>query len=162
LIFHSNKGSINQEKFMKKKFILVIVLLFIIVFSSIFFFIFSEDKYQNNIVIKEEIKGIKIFTPIPNETISSPLKINGIVNGDGWIGFEVQVGIVRLFDNNYNELAIGILTAVGDWMKAKIDFETELEFEIPDISDGYLVFYNENPSGEPERNKTFILPIKFK
>ncbi|MEK7124619.1 MAG: Gmad2 immunoglobulin-like domain-containing protein, partial [Patescibacteria group bacterium] len=112
---------------------------------------------------EQEKTGLVIFLPKPNDLISSPLKIEGYVNGDGWIGFEAQVGIVKLFDANGKELALGLLTAKDqDWMKVKIDFHSQLNFQKPESTNGLLVFYNENPSGEPERSKTFTLPVKFK
>lgn len=110
----------------------------------------------------ENQSGIEIFAPKENEAISSPLKITGRVKGNGWTGFEGQVGIVKLFDNDGKELAMGILTATEDWMKLPVNFETTLWFDYPGDGAGQLVFYNENASGEPERDKTFTLPIKLK
>lgn len=105
--------------------------------------------------------GIEVLTPKANEAIFSPLKITGMVKGYGWTGFEGQVGIVRLFDSTGQELALGILTATEDWMQAEVNFETTLFFDYPGEGTGQLVFYNENASGEPERDKTFTLPVKL-
>ena len=106
--------------------------------------------------------GITVSLPVANQVITSPLKITGTVNGDGWIGFEAQVGTVKLLDDAGNVLGFGILTAQGEWMQQVINFETTLTFKPTTKDSGSLVFYNENPSGEAERNKTFILPVKFK
>src|SRR3989344_4986988 len=103
--------------------------------------------------------GIQIDSPKENETVSSPLKITGLVNGNGWTAFEGQVGIVKLFDSAGKELALGIFTATEDWMKLPVNFETTLFFDYPGDGTGKLVFYNENASGEPERDKTFTLPV---
>lgn len=106
--------------------------------------------------------GITVFSPKSNEVISSPLKITGITNGDGWFGFEGQVGTVRLFNSHDHELALGILTAQGEWMQKTINFETTLTFNPGSETSGKLIFQNENPSGEILMDKTFTLSIKFK
>ncbi len=116
-----------------------------------------QSPVQNN----QRAADIEIFSPQPNEEISSPLKITGIVRGNGWSGFEGQVGTVRLFDERDNELGLAILTAKGEWMQQVIDFETTLWFNYQGNGSGKLVFYNENPSGEPAREKTFTLPVKL-
>ncbi len=120
----------------------------------------NNSQHQNQ---EQEKTGLLVLVPQPNELISSPLKIDGYVNGDGWIGFEAQVGVVKLFDANGKELGLGLLTAKDqDWMKVKIDFQSQVNFENTETNTGMLVFYNENPSGEPSRDKTFSLPVRFK
>ena len=109
--------------------------------------------------VAPEISGIEIFGPKEHDVVSSPLKITGRVNGNGWTGFEGQVGTVRLLDSNGNQLALGILTATTDWMALPTNFETDLYFDYPGDGQGQLVFYNENASGEPQRDKTFTLPV---
>ena len=144
----------------KKIYLISIIVLCL---GSLIFVLFSgflNNQPVNNI-IKEDKKGIIVSLPRENELISSPLKIEGYVNGDGWIGFEGQVGIVKLFDEQNKELGLAILTADGEWMQQKINFKTTLWFDYPGDGKGKLVFYNENPSGEAERNKTFTLPVKL-
>lgn len=111
--------------------------------------------------IKEEVQGINIASPKSNETVSSPLKITGQVNGDGWIAFEGQAGLVKLQDSDGKEVASGILKSTTDWMTLPVDFEANLEFERPETETGWLVFSNENPSGLPEKNKEFRSAVKF-
>ena len=145
---------------MKKLFFIICaVLFFAVVIFSLYTNLFL--KKQDSAPAIQNVMGINIISPKPNEFISSPLKIEGVVNGGGGIGFEAQVGVVRLFDDKNNELALGLLIAKGEWMQVKIDFETELNFIAPESGVGTLVFYNENPSGEPIRDKTFVLPVKF-
>lgn len=144
---------------MKTKFLILIIgAIIIVVLSAVLFF---PKKAQSPINNNEPLAGIQISSPKPNDAVSSPLKITGYVNGDGWIGFEGQVGIVKLFDESGKQLALGILTAQGEWMQKVINFETTLWFDYPGEGTGKLVFYNENPSGEAERDKTFELPVKL-
>lgn len=106
--------------------------------------------------------GLIVQTPQANAVITSPLVVSGYVDGtDYWTGFEGQVGTVRLLDGNGNQLALGILTATTDWMQFPTSFSTTLTFTTPTTSVGTLVFKNENASGEPARDKQFILPINF-
>ena len=111
--------------------------------------------------VVREVSGIQVLSPKPDELISSPLKITGSVNGMGWTGFEGQVGTVRLLDSEGKQLALGILTATTEWMQLPTNFETSIYFDYPGDGAGQLVFYNENASGEPERDKTFTIPVKL-
>jgi hypothetical protein len=114
---------------------------------------------KDNKIKKNE--GIQIISPKANEEVSSPIKIIGYVNGDGWSGFEGQVGIVKLLDAKGDELASGILTATTEWTTLPTNFETTLNFISPSAQSGTLVFHNENASGLPEKDKTFVLPVKI-
>ena len=146
---------------MKKLFLIfsIVLCLSAIIFFSVMSFLSSKQGTQNQPPVQN--KGISVFYPKANETISSPLEIVGVVNGYGWIGFEGQVGTVKLEDEDGKELAFGILKAKGEWMQEVINFETTLSFVSQKEQKGKLIFYNENPSGEEERNKTFVLPVNL-
>jgi hypothetical protein len=106
--------------------------------------------------------GITVSQPAPNSSVSSPLVVKGQVTGDGWSGFEGQVGTVQLVDGNGAELARGPLTATTEWTTLPTSFEVSLSFSKPASGTGKLIFHNENPSGDPARDKTFEVPITFK
>lgn len=143
---------------MKKVFLIIsiIVVIAIIIVS----FILLWPKKQEKLPLDTEI-GIEVFLPKIDEEIFTPLEIKGTVKGNGWIGFEGQVGTVKLLDSEGNKLAEGILKATTDWMQSSIRFETTLDFISLNIDTGTLVFHNENPSGLPQNNREFILPIKI-
>lgn len=140
-----------------KKIIFISIAIIIIVMGGLFFIFFPKENIKAPIINS----GIEVFSPKANELISSPVTITGIVKGDGWTGFEGQVGIVKLQDSSGKELGMGILTATEDWMKLPTHFETTIFFDYPGDGIGQLVFRNENASGEPERDKTFTLPVKL-
>lgn len=145
---------------MKKEItILIILAVIIIILTGVL--IWQPKNQTADYNYSQPLLGLEITSPKPNDMVLSPLTILGSVNGNGWIGFEGQVGTVKLFDETGNELAMGILTAQGEWMQQIIYFETILEFTRTTSDFGSLVFYNENPSGESQRDKTFTLPIKF-
>lgn len=116
-----------------------------------------------------EVPGIMVLTPRPNSEVSSPIKITGYVNGKGWVGFEGQVGNVSLIYQNptveqsETEINLGTvsLTATEDWMQTKVNFEAAINFNTSYSGPATLIFHNENPSGDPIRDKTFILPINI-
>jgi hypothetical protein len=68
--------------------------------------------------------GIKVTSPNAKQEIFSPIKITGIVSGNGWAGFEGQVGTVKLVDVTGNEIVSGILTATTQWTTLPTNFET--------------------------------------
>lgn len=142
---------------MMKKYILWIVVVIAIIVAAGWLF---WPKYSAMAPSPKE--GISVVAPLPNAVVSSPLIISGTVMGGGWIGFEAQVGTVRLLDANGQELGLAILTATTEWTLQPTYFQTTLEFGVPGTDTGTLVFHNENPSGEAERDKTFVVPVKFK
>jgi len=143
-----------------KKIILLPVILAIIILILIGFLIFykTPQSVSQTPPIKE---GIVVNSPIENQEISSPLKITGYVNGQGWSGFEGQVGTVTLLDYKGNELA-AVLKATTDWTQLPTQFEADLEFTAANSGPVTLLFKNENASGLPENSKEFSLQVTAK
>ena len=141
---------------MKKNIFIAIPL--VVILAAVFAYFAFFNKKQEVIAPKQ---GMVVNLPQANQEISSPLKIAGYVNGNGWIGFEGQVGVVKLLDSNGNVISQGILTATSEWTALAINFQTNLEFSVQQDQPGTLIFINENPSGDPAKDKTFVLPIKI-
>ena len=145
---------------MNKKFLLIIVSVAIIIVVGILVWLKFVNNLQN---FSPGSKGIEVALPKSNEEIFSPLEILGYIGGDGWTAFEAQAGTVRLLDENNNVIGSAILTVTDeDWMKEFNNFEATLEFYSSKDQEGKLVFNNENASGDPERDREFILPVKIK
>jgi hypothetical protein len=139
-----------------KKEVWILVLLGAIIVVLLGFLIFVPAKKGS----APAAGGIEIISPKINEEILSPLKIKGVTNG--WNGFEGQVGTVKLFNNNGEQLGqTAILSATTDWTKPPVSFEATLNFVSTGAQDGALIFYNENPSGLPQYEKQFVLPVKI-
>ena len=138
------------------KIIWIVIILAVIIVALIGVLLFMPAK--NNTPVSTA--GIQVNSPTANAEVSSPLKIIGQVRGNGWSGFEGQVGSVRLIDGNGTEIISGPLTATTEWTKLPTDFETTLKFDGAP-GNATLVFHNENPSGLPQNDKTFILPVKI-
>jgi len=139
---------------MKKEFWLIIILAIIILVLTTLLFWPQQSKR----------KDIQINLPKENAEISSPMEIAGSINGNGWIAFEAQAGTVKLIDKDNNVLGSAILQVTDEnWMKQFNNFKAELIFSNPkNLKNAELVFKNENPSGDPSRDKTFTIPVKLK
>jgi hypothetical protein len=122
---------------------------------------------RNNQV--QKIEGIHITSPKINEEVSFPIKITGYVDGNGWSGFEGQVGTVQLKQGDVI-MAQTFIPATTEWTSLPTYFEATISEASVDCRAGTdctilgpmdLVFHNENASGLPDRNKEFILPVKI-
>ena len=151
---------------MKKETIFLMGLaVIIVVLVGILFWPKQHSSQVKPVIVEEKVKpisGIVIDTPKENEAISSPLKITGSVSGNGWSGFESQVGTVILVDDSGKEISkLGFLMA-KDWTQNPAYFEASLDFTAPLSGSGSLLFMNENPSGDADKDKTYTLPVQFK
>lgn len=102
----------------------------------------------------------QITTPALNTKVASPLVVKGKVPS-GWM-FEGQFPI-SLLDSNRKEIATssGKEITPGSWTgEAPVDFEGTITFTTSAKS-GFLVVGADNPSGLPENNKSFEVPVKF-
>jgi len=142
-----------------KKIILVPIILGIIIVGLVGVLLMWPKKTETPPPVV--VSGIDVFMPKANGEVTSPLEILGTVDGNGWIGFEGQVGTVKLVDNEGKELAFEILQATGEWMQTSVNFKATLDFISLYEGEGKLIFNNENPSGLPENNREFILPVKI-
>ncbi len=113
---------------------------------------FTED-------IEREIEyDIILESPRPNEVVRSPIVITGEAVGP-WF-FEANF-TAELVDGEGEVIAIAILTAEGEWMTEElVPFSGELEFE-GSSGQGELVLKSANPSGLPEHQKIFSIPVRY-
>jgi hypothetical protein len=102
---------------------------------------------------------IVLYSPLPNETVMSPLIVTGTARGTWY--FEASFP-VRLLDGNGNEIAITPAQAQGDWMTTDyVPFTAVLEFAQPATPNGTLVLQKDNPSGLPENEASLEIPVMF-
>lgn len=103
---------------------------------------------------------IIINNPRPNQTVSSPILINGEARGN-WF-FEASFPIF-LTDWDGRIIAEGYATAKSDWMTTEfVPFEATLEFSIDkDIysNKGTLILKKDNPSGLSEFDDALEIPV---
>ena len=102
---------------------------------------------------------VVITSPQPHQTIPTPLTVTGRARGN-WF-FEANA-VLRLLDAQQREIASGTVRALGDWMTSDfVDFEGQIRFVSPASATGTLVFQNDNPSGLPDQQKEFLVPVRF-
>ncbi|OGZ33893.1 MAG: hypothetical protein A2Y98_03445 [Candidatus Portnoybacteria bacterium RBG_19FT_COMBO_36_7] len=102
---------------------------------------------------------IFVTSPQQNQTVASPLIVRGRVRGS-WF-FEASFPI-KILDAQGNEISVSYVQAKGEWMTSDfVDFEGQLRFISPSLSSGTLVLQNDNPSGLPENQKEFRVPVIF-
>ena len=104
---------------------------------------------------------IHVTNPLPNQLIKSPLIIEGEARGV-WF-FEASFPVV-LTDWDGLIIAEGFATAQGEWMTEEfVPFIATLEFKTPTYkNNGVLILKKDNPSGLPEHDRAFEIPVIFK
>lgn len=108
----------------------------------------------------EKVDLIKVASPSPNQSIESPLAINGEARG---VWFFEAVFPIKLLDENNNVLASGNARAMGEWMTEDfVHFEASLSFKRPVTATGTLVLEKDNPSGLPQNADELRIPVKFR
>ena len=113
----------------------------------------------NNQIADDVAKEIKIDSPVSNQIVSSPLAITGEARGNWY--FEASFPI-KLIGEDGQVIAQGPATAQTDWMTADfVPFKAELNFAAGSSTIGMLVFSNDNPSGLPQNEKQFGVPVRF-
>lgn len=134
---------------MKSKIIAILILL--IALGGLAFFWIQQNK-QNSL--------IRVDTPIPNQEIESPLKIRGEARGF-WF-FEASFPI-ELVDANGKQISLAVAQAQNEWMTEDfVPFETTMTFNAPETKTGTLILKKDNPSGLPEHDAEFKVPVFFK
>ncbi|HCP08423.1 MAG TPA: hypothetical protein DIT25_01325 [Candidatus Moranbacteria bacterium] len=117
----------------------------------------EEDAAENETPASEQ--DIRVFSPVPNSIVQSPLKISGEAKG-GWY-FEADFPI-RLVDESGKEIGLAVAQAQGEWMTPDfVPFEATLNFSPSATETGKLIFEKDNPSGLPENAQSFSVPVRF-
>ncbi|MFH1423568.1 MAG: Gmad2 immunoglobulin-like domain-containing protein [Candidatus Nealsonbacteria bacterium] len=138
---------------MNKKIILAILVILILGGAAAYF-----KFYSNSVADEISPSGLVIVTsPRANQTVQSPLIVKGEAKGF-WF-FEASFPI-KILDENGNVLGQGIAQAKSDWMTEEfVPFEATLDFEAPVTEKGFLVLKKDNPSGLPENDAEFRIPV---
>ena len=101
----------------------------------------------------------EITSPLPNTKITSPLTIYGKAKGS-WF-FEATFPI-DILNKNKQVIGSGFAKATGDWMTAdSVPFTATVTFTSPVGETGEIVFKKDNPSGLPQNDGEFHLPVTF-
>lgn len=118
----------------------------------------TEKCEADNII---ENASIEIFSPLPQQSITSPLTITGKARGNWFFEASFPISIV-----NWDGLIIGqgIAQAQGEWMTEEfVPFEARITFDKATYkNNGSIILQKDNPSGLPENDDALEIPIFFK
>jgi hypothetical protein len=154
---------------MKKKYVFIIFVVIIVIITVSVYLLSLNRKVcwpdcgemtdQDREILRMQDQ-IVLLSPKSGDTISSPVTIKGEARGTWY--FEASFPIVIV---NWDGLIIGegIAQAQSDWMTEDfVPFEAVVNFETPSYSDrGAIILKNDNPSGDPARDKAIEVPIRF-
>ncbi len=161
-----NQITPSSEPKKKSPYVFFIMLIILIVLGAVYvksFTVKKETIHTNSPVAVSPApignEYIVITSPLPNETIASPVQVSGKARGTWYFEASFPVEVV---DQNGQVLGIGIAQAQGDWMTEEfVNFSANIVFSKPVGTTGKLIFRKDNPSGLPEHDKQFEIPIKF-
>ena len=106
--------------------------------------------------------SIVVELPKANSTTTSPLTLTGRARGN-WF-FEATAP-VRVIDANGKTLGQSTIRAIGDWQTTNyVPFTGTVSYTLPSgtSTEGYVLFMNDNPSGDPSRGVSYKVPVHFK
>ena len=103
---------------------------------------------------------IVVSNLVSGDTITSPVTITGEAKGNYY--FEASFPI-QIKDASGNVIGQGPAQAQSDWMTTDyVPFKATITFTAPPKgSNGSIVLKNDNPSGDPSKDKFFEVPVKF-
>jgi len=117
----------------------------------------EQQAIDNN---SSENNEIIISNIIANQLINSPLTVLGWAKGT-WF-FEASLP-VKIVDEKGQIILAHFGTAQSDWMTTEmVPFKSVLEFNSGEALSGYLIISKDNPSGLPENDDSFKIPVRFK
>lgn len=103
---------------------------------------------------------IYVSSPQAGDLVTSPLKLSGQARGYWYFEASAPVSVL---DAEGNVLGQKYITAEGEWMTEDlVPFSGEITFSTPSTDTGEVVFKNDNPSGDVERDKYFRVPVRFR
>ncbi len=99
-----------------------------------------------------------ILSPSVGSKVQSPLTVQGKARGT-WF-FEGSLP-VQITDSHNNVIATAPAQTEGEWMTTEyIDFSVTIPFSTHE-SFGFIVIKKDNPSGLPENDAQFKIPVTF-
>lgn len=132
--------------------IIPIILVILVLSGAAAYLKFQQKPYE---VSPSDL--IKVTSPRANQLVQSPLTVKGEAKGFWY--FEASFPI-KILDENENVLGWGIAQAQSDWMTEEfVPFEAKVDFENTVQQKGFLVLKRDNPSGLPENDEEFRIPV---
>ncbi len=104
-------------------------------------------------------ENLEMFSVAPNTEFKTGTKIEAFGTIKGGYFFEGNI-LVNILDSNKIILKAGHGTAISDWMTVgSVTFNTTIDFAGIPSGEAYIEIHNDNASGEPENDKSILIPI---
>ncbi|MEN9912819.1 MAG: hypothetical protein RLY66_227 [Candidatus Parcubacteria bacterium] len=149
--------------------IVVVVIVLAIAFLAVKKSVFAPADLRTVLLVSYSggatANDIRNISVMPGDAITSPFRITGEARGPWY--FEASFPVL-LTDGDGLIIAEGHAEAQTEWMTTEfVPFQAVLEFSVPANADafgrrGFLILKNDNPSGEPARDKSAEIPVFFK
>lgn len=121
----------------------------------------ETDAYYIDANIDNNVCGIKVFSPLPNQKVSFPLEVSGYVNGCNWIPTNGVAGTLEIRDNVKSLTQNVLLLIENDDLTLPAYFKIKIgELEKPSGQNGVLIFRN-NVINEANQGEIFQVPVNF-
>lgn len=134
--------------------LIVISLSLVAVIASIFLYFNQVSAPQNT----QDM--IMIDYPKVDSIIQSPIDVSGSARGS-WF-FEASAPVV-IVDGDGNVLGAKYITANGEWMTTDfVPFTGSIDFMESKTAIGKVIFQKDNPSGLPEYDLSYEVPVRFR
>jgi hypothetical protein len=102
---------------------------------------------------------VLVTSPRSGSTVESPVELSGRARGNWY--FEASFPI-KILDEDGTIIGNSFVQAQGEWMTTDyVPFAGQVTFSKPKGSTGKIVFEKDNPSGLPEHDDSFSIPVKF-
>jgi hypothetical protein len=120
----------------------------------------TEGACKEDQVVNTAKDLIKVTNPTSQQKITSPVTLKGQVLAP-WLS--EGSAPVEVIDQKGSVLGKGIIKGPADWMTRNswIDFETKIDFKSGTAKEGFVVFKKDNSSGDPSRDQSIKIPVKF-
>ncbi len=119
----------------------------------------GSTAYRGDRTVSRMENSIHVNSPVPNQVVRSPFNIFGEAKGT-WF-FEASFPI-KFLDDDGNVIKIAIATAQSDWMTEDfVPFTSRVDFSVGGSVRGKVVFQKDNPSGLPENDYSYSVPVVF-
>jgi hypothetical protein len=103
---------------------------------------------------------IRVFTPLAQAVVESPVTIRGEAVGNWFFEASLPVTIVDSEDNN---LGVGYVMTADEWMTTDfVSFEGTVSFTALPGTNGFILLQKDNPSGIPDLDDERRMPVRFK
>ena len=149
---------------MSRQFLIVLGIIFLLGVGG---FIYTATQSAGGPPLSVSDPDISISAPQIGAPVSSPISVSGTARGTWYFEASAPVLVV---DWDGKIIGTGHVQAQGEWMTTDfVPFTGSVEFIRPVCAagadyctHGAVIFRNDNPSGDPSRDKAVEIPVKFR